>query len=65
MSGNRVVSYGKQLEIAVDAARRAGDLLRKEFHRSGGPRGTGGHADVDEKAEAFVKTAKEAGEART
>ena len=51
---NRVVSYGKQLEIAIKAARRAGDLLRKEFHRTGGPRGSGGHAEVDEKAEGII-----------
>ena len=54
MCANRVVSYGKQLEVAIEAAMRAGDLLRKEFHRTGGPRGGGGHAAVDEKAEAII-----------
>ena len=54
MCANRTVSYGKQLEVAIDAARRAGDLLRKEFHRPGGPRGNGGHAAADEEAETVI-----------
>lgn len=33
------------------AARCAGDLLREEFHRPGGARGHGGHADIDTIAE--------------
>ena len=29
-------------------------MLRDEFHRQGGPRGYGGHADIDEIAEADI-----------
>jgi ADP-ribosylglycohydrolase/fructose-1,6-bisphosphatase/inositol monophosphatase family enzyme len=48
-------SYGLELEVAVAAAKRAGELLRKEFHRKGGPRGSGGHAVVDEEAESVIQ----------
>ncbi len=47
-------SYRLQLETAIAAARRGGDLLREEFHRQGGPRGQGGHADIDEIAETEI-----------
>ncbi len=30
-------------------------MLRAEFHRPGGPRGAGGHADVDEQAERLIR----------
>lgn len=43
------------LEAAVQAALQAGQLLRAEFHRPGGPRGSGGHADVDEQAEQVIR----------
>jgi ADP-ribosylglycohydrolase/fructose-1,6-bisphosphatase/inositol monophosphatase family enzyme len=52
MSENR---YRDALDAAVDAARQAGDLLRAEFHRPGGPRGSGGHAEVDEQAEQLIR----------
>src|SRR3974390_383043 len=29
-------------------------MLREEFHRAGGPRGEGGHAEIDEIAEAEI-----------
>ncbi len=37
----------RELDVAVAAAREAGALLRAEFSRPGGPRGSGYHADVD------------------
>jgi ADP-ribosyl-[dinitrogen reductase] hydrolase len=48
-------SYEPALRIAVDAAVRAGALLRSEFHRPGGPRGSGGHAPVDDEAELLIR----------
>ncbi|HET6577554.1 MAG TPA: inositol monophosphatase family protein [Gemmatimonadales bacterium] len=48
-------SYERALCTAMDAAARAGELLRSEFHRPGGPRGTGGHAPVDDEAEALIR----------
>ncbi len=47
--------YARALELAIDAARQAGALLRTEFHRPGGPRGAGGHAEVDEQAERLIR----------
>lgn len=47
-------SYRKQLDVALSAARAAGGMLREEFHRPGGPRGYGGHADIDDIAEAAI-----------
>ncbi len=43
--------YQAALDAAIHAALEAGKLLRADFHRPGGPRGSGGHADVDERAE--------------
>lgn len=45
------LALGDVLGAAVEAAQEAGKLLRAEFHRPGGPRGSGGHAEVDEQAE--------------
>jgi len=47
--------YQTALDAAVDAAREAGKLIRDDFHRPGGPRGSGGHADVDEEAEQVIR----------
>ena len=47
--------YQAALDAAIGAAREAGELLRTEFHRPGGPRGSGGHADVDEQAEQVIR----------
>ena len=44
------------LEVATEVAREAGDLLRGEFHRPYGPRGSGGHADVDDEIETLVRS---------
>lgn len=44
----------ERLGSAIAAARAAGDLLRAEFHRPGGPRGTPDHADADIEAETMI-----------
>ncbi len=51
---NQVPNYRAQLDTAIDAARIAGAMLRDEFYRAGGPRGEGGHADIDIIAEAEI-----------
>ncbi len=43
------------LEHATQAARRAGDVLRSDLHRAGGPRGAGDKADADTEAERLVR----------
>jgi ADP-ribosyl-[dinitrogen reductase] hydrolase len=45
----------RALEIARDAAREAAARIRADFHRPGGPRGSGHHAEVDEEAEAAIR----------
>lgn len=45
------------LETARVAAREAAALIRADFHRPGGPRGGGHHADVDDEAEAVIREA--------
>ncbi len=47
--------YEKMLRVALDAALEAGELLRREFHKFGGPRGYGEHADADEEAEWMIR----------
>ena len=44
------------LNAAVETARAAGDILRKEFNRPGGPRGdkSNNKADADERAEQLI-----------
>jgi len=49
------MSYTELLALAVSAARNAGQRLREEFYRPGGPRGTGGHAQVDAIAETTIR----------
>ncbi|MGI5844874.1 MAG: inositol monophosphatase family protein [Candidatus Xenobium sp.] len=46
--------YSQALQAAVQAARRAGEILLAEFYRPGGPRGSSGHAPVDAEAEARI-----------
>jgi fructose-1,6-bisphosphatase/inositol monophosphatase family enzyme len=43
------------LAVAIEAARKAGALLCEEFHRPGGPRGSGGHAEIDLSAEELIQ----------
>ncbi|WP_437737766.1 inositol monophosphatase family protein [Sorangium sp. So ce1335] len=51
------MGYDAELALAVEAARRAGAILRAEFHRPGGPRGAGTHADVDVEVEVLLRDA--------
>lgn len=44
------------LDVAIQAAREGGATLRSEFHRQGGPRGHGSHADVDIEVERVVRS---------
>jgi ADP-ribosylglycohydrolase/fructose-1,6-bisphosphatase/inositol monophosphatase family enzyme len=46
---------GPALAVAVSAARAAGDLLRADLHRPGGPRGGGDKADADTEAERLIR----------
>lgn len=43
------------LAVARDAANAAGDLLRADFHRPGGPRGGGDKAEADTEAEHLIR----------
>jgi ADP-ribosyl-[dinitrogen reductase] hydrolase len=43
------------LALAVSVAREAGALLRDEFHRPGGPRGHGSHAEIDQPVEELIR----------
>jgi len=49
------VSYERSLRVSLDAALEAGELLRREFHRWGGPRGYRDHADADTEAEWMIR----------
>jgi ADP-ribosylglycohydrolase/fructose-1,6-bisphosphatase/inositol monophosphatase family enzyme len=48
-------NYAAPLAAAVHAAREAGALLREDFHRPGGPRGSGSHGEVDREAEERIR----------
>jgi ADP-ribosylglycohydrolase/fructose-1,6-bisphosphatase/inositol monophosphatase family enzyme len=48
-------SLAGPLQLAVKAAREAGALIRREFHRPGGPRGHGSHAEIDLEAETVIR----------
>jgi fructose-1,6-bisphosphatase/inositol monophosphatase family enzyme/ADP-ribosylglycohydrolase len=48
-------SFAEHLDIAIRAARAAGDLLRADFHRPLGPRGEGDKAPVDTEAEQRIR----------
>jgi ADP-ribosyl-[dinitrogen reductase] hydrolase len=45
----------RALDAAEDAAHAAGDLLRADFHRPGGPRGGGDKAEADTEAERLIR----------
>jgi ADP-ribosyl-[dinitrogen reductase] hydrolase len=47
--------YRQALQVAMEAAVEAGKILRDEFHRPGGPRGTTHHAEADEVAEKRIR----------
>lgn len=48
-------SFAEHLDIAIKAARAAGDLLRADFHRPTGPRGEGDKAPADTEAEQLIR----------
>ncbi|PYF06934.1 ADP-ribosylglycohydrolase [Rhodobacter viridis] len=43
------------LDGVLAAVHQAGTMLWTEFHRPGGPRGQGGHAEIDTEIETFLK----------
>lgn len=45
------------LDAVLPAVERAGAMIRAEFHRPGGPRGAGSHADIDAEVEAILRAA--------
>lgn len=47
--------YRRALEVATAAAAQAAALLLRECHRATGPRGSHGHAPVDEEAERLIR----------
>ncbi|MBI2565828.1 MAG: ADP-ribosylglycohydrolase family protein [Candidatus Schekmanbacteria bacterium] len=49
--------YARALQVATDAALAAGAVLRAEFHRPDGPRGSGGSCPADEEVEAGIRAA--------
>lgn len=49
------MSYEKALREALEAALEAGEYLRREFHRWGGPAGHYDHADADLDAEWLIR----------
>lgn len=52
-----MTSLKAALEAALEAARHAGDLLRADLHRPGGPRGHVDKADADTEAELAIRDA--------
>ncbi len=50
-----MTDYTRALEVAVAAAREAGELLRQDLHRPDGARGAGGHAEADTEAEGVIR----------
>lgn len=49
------MTLARALEVAIAAAVDAGAILRAEFHRPGGPRGSAGHAPADDQAETLIR----------
>src|SRR5438093_450420 len=45
----------RPLEAALDAALAAGEILRRDFHRTGGARGGGDKAEADVEAERLIR----------
>lgn len=43
------------LDAVLASAERAGAMIRAEFHRVGGPRGSGSHAEIDAEVEAALR----------
>lgn len=49
------MQYQQALEVATAAAREAGEILRRELHRPGGPLGTAAKAPADTEAEWAIR----------
>ena len=47
--------YDEVLSFTIHTAREAGELIRAELHRPGGPRGKPGSCPVDEEAEVLIR----------
>lgn len=47
--------YEQELVVVIHAVREAGDALRNELHRVGGPRGQGEYAEIDTRVEMFLR----------
>lgn len=47
--------YHHALAVAIMAGKKAAELLRKEFHQTGGPKGAPGKAPVDTEAEKVIR----------
>jgi ADP-ribosyl-[dinitrogen reductase] hydrolase len=47
--------YTEPLRVATEAALAAGGILREEFHRPGGPRGSHGKCSADRQAEDLIR----------
>jgi ADP-ribosyl-[dinitrogen reductase] hydrolase len=54
------MDYSLHLRVAIDAALAAGQQIRDEFHRPGGPRGSNGKAPVDTESEHTIRAALDA-----
>jgi ADP-ribosylglycohydrolase/fructose-1,6-bisphosphatase/inositol monophosphatase family enzyme len=50
-----MIDYQLQLQAAITAAQAAGDLLRQDFNRPGGPSGQDAHSPSDNEAEAIIR----------
>jgi len=48
--------YYHAMAVAIMAATKAGELLRKEFHQAGGPKGEPGKSPADAEAEKLIRT---------
>lgn len=48
-------SLSDALTLAIEVGHEAGTILRNDFHRPGGPRGSGSHAEADEEAERLIQ----------
>lgn len=56
-SPNHSSPYAEELRVSLAAVAEAAGLLRAEALRSGGPRGAGSHADVDDELEEQIVSA--------
>lgn len=55
MTQSPIHTPSKLLPPVTAAVREAGQMIREEFHRAGGARGHGDHADIDTEVEVMLK----------